>query len=204
MSRQNGFTLIEVMVAILLMAIVSLIAWRGLDSVTRSDTHLQESAEQHAQLMRALNQLQRDFALRASTELAEPPAPDEDGKQSQPERPAVSVRSSDSNPLQLELVRAAATADGKVQRVNWWVKNGTLYRASATPRSRYPLPAPKEGVAVLGELEQFDVRVWRADRGWSRLTGSSEENPAGVEISFNRRTAQGIEHYRQVLATMAD
>ncbi|MCW1248228.1 prepilin-type N-terminal cleavage/methylation domain-containing protein, partial [Pseudomonas sp. SAICEU22] len=37
MVRQNGFTLIEVMVAILLMTIVSLIAWRGLDGVTRAD-----------------------------------------------------------------------------------------------------------------------------------------------------------------------
>jgi prepilin-type N-terminal cleavage/methylation domain-containing protein len=33
-NRQEGFTLIEVMVAIMLMAIVSLIAWRGLDSVS--------------------------------------------------------------------------------------------------------------------------------------------------------------------------
>lgn len=31
--RQAGFTLIEVMVAIMLMAIVSLMAWRGLDSM---------------------------------------------------------------------------------------------------------------------------------------------------------------------------
>lgn len=35
--RQSGFTLLEVMVAILLMIIVSLIAWRGLESMTRTD-----------------------------------------------------------------------------------------------------------------------------------------------------------------------
>ena len=45
MRNQQGFTLIEVMVAILLMAVVSLIAWRGLDSVTRADSHLQASSE---------------------------------------------------------------------------------------------------------------------------------------------------------------
>ena len=43
---QQGFTLIEVMVAIMLMALVSVIAWRGLDSVTRADQHLQTSTEQ--------------------------------------------------------------------------------------------------------------------------------------------------------------
>jgi len=47
MNRQQGFTLIEVMVAILLMAVVSLIAWKGLDSVTRADSHLQASPTAH-------------------------------------------------------------------------------------------------------------------------------------------------------------
>ncbi len=39
--RQAGFTLIEVMVAIMLMAIVSLMAWRGLDSIARASAHLE-------------------------------------------------------------------------------------------------------------------------------------------------------------------
>ena len=69
---QQGFTLIEVMVAILLMAVVSLIAWRGLDSVTRADQHLQASTEQTEALLRALNQLERDISLRASVELSVP------------------------------------------------------------------------------------------------------------------------------------
>ncbi len=41
--RQAGFTLIEVMVAIMLMAIVSLMAWRGLDSIARASAHLEDS-----------------------------------------------------------------------------------------------------------------------------------------------------------------
>lgn len=72
MKNQQGFTLIEVMVAILLMAVVSLIAWRGLDSVTRADSHLQASSEQSDSLLRALNQLQRDVEMRAGIELTEP------------------------------------------------------------------------------------------------------------------------------------
>ncbi|WP_223523629.1 type II secretion system protein J, partial [Pseudomonas sp. BF-RE-24] len=74
-ARQTGFTLLEVMVAILLMAVVSLIAWRGLDSVTRADSHLQASTEQTEALLRVLNQLERDVALRASIELSEPVKP---------------------------------------------------------------------------------------------------------------------------------
>ncbi|WP_265463411.1 PulJ/GspJ family protein, partial [Aeromonas salmonicida] len=69
---QSGFTLIEVLVAVMLMAIVSLIAWRGLDSVTRADTHLKASTEQTEELLRSLNQLERDVALRAAVQLREP------------------------------------------------------------------------------------------------------------------------------------
>ncbi len=56
----------------MLMAIVSLIAWRGLDSVSRADSHLQASTEQTEALLRTLNQLDRDLALRASIELRTP------------------------------------------------------------------------------------------------------------------------------------
>ncbi|WP_122860612.1 PulJ/GspJ family protein, partial [Pseudomonas viridiflava] len=77
-KHQRGFTLLEVMVAILLMSIVSLIAWRGLDSVTRTDARLRENTEQTESLLRAFNQLERDMALRASIEMQEP---DLDGDQ---------------------------------------------------------------------------------------------------------------------------
>lgn len=199
MQEQRGFTLIEVLVAIVLMAIVSLIAWRGLDGVTRADAHLQDSSTQHADLLRALNQLQRDYALRTTTELSEPPPPDAEPDAERRETPTVTLRSSDREPLQLELIRVAASQDGKLQRVRWWVANGTLYRAAASARSRFPLPVPKDAVAVLSGLEKVQMRVWRSDRGWSQLAGNREDNPLGLELHFNRRGAQGIEPYRQVL-----
>ena len=79
MKNQQGFTLIEVMVAILLMAVVSLIAWRGLDSVTRADSHLQASGEQSDSLLRTLNQLQRDVDMRAGIELSRAAGEHDDG-----------------------------------------------------------------------------------------------------------------------------
>src|SRR3546814_4462417 len=59
--------------------------------------------------------------------------------------------------------------------------------AAGTPRSRYPLPAPRDAVAVLSDLQRVEVRVWRADRGWARLSGSKEENPLGVELRSEER-----------------
>ncbi|QKV65262.1 prepilin-type N-terminal cleavage/methylation domain-containing protein [Pseudomonas sp. 43A] len=200
-NRQEGFTLIEVMVAILLMAIVSLIAWRGLDSVTRADTHLQASTEHTEALLRTLHQLERDIALRASIELREPLLNDNDDERS--EQPAaISVRSADDQSFRLDVIRSAATSQNGLQRVRWWLKDQTLYRAAATPRDRYPLPAPKQAVAVLDRISDLQVRVWEPQMGWRQLSGNRKENPQGLEIRLTRQTPQGEEHYRQVLGPL--
>jgi general secretion pathway protein J len=201
MNHQQGFTLIEVMVAIMLMAVVSLIAWRGLDSVTRADAHLQASTEQTQALLRTLNQLERDVALRASIELAEPLKPGvEDTPAEAP--PALTVRSSDNHGFRLDVIRVAPDQGGELQRVRWWLKGDTLYRAQAASRSQYPLPAPNEGVAVLKGISEATLRVWQTDKGWRPLSGNRQENPQGIEISLTRQTPQGVEHYRQVLGPL--
>ncbi|AKJ99795.1 general secretion pathway protein GspJ [Pseudomonas chlororaphis] len=200
-ARQTGFTLLEVMVAILLMAVVSLIAWRGLDSVTRADSHLQASTEQTEALLRALNQLERDVALRASIELSEPLKPGIDDEPSTAP-PALTVRSTDGQGFRLDVIRVAAARDGALQRVRWWLKGNTLYRAQGPARDRYPLPAPGDGVAVLNEVSSAGLRYWDKDKGWRKLSGNRQENPFGIEISLTRETPQGTERYRQVLGPL--
>ncbi|MCQ2995430.1 prepilin-type N-terminal cleavage/methylation domain-containing protein [Pseudomonas syringae] len=201
MSSQKGFTLIEVMVAIMLMAVVSLIAWRGLDSVTRADAHLRDSSEQTQQLLRALNQLERDVALRAGIELLEPPGPETNDEPSSAPA-AVTVRGADSKGLRLDVIRTAANQEGGLQRIRWWLKGDTLYRAQADASSRFPLPAPGEGVVVLTQVSELQLRVWEDGKGWRMLTGTREENPAGIEIRLARQTPQGVERYRQVLGPL--
>ncbi|WP_112194806.1 type II secretion system protein GspJ [Pseudomonas sp. LG1E9] len=192
---EQGFTLIEVMVAIMLMAVVSLIAWRGLDSVTRADHHLQASTEQTEAMLRVLNQLQRDISLRASVELTVP----KDGADG---LAGVSVRSSDSKGFQLDVIRSAPVTGDGLQRVRWWLKGDSLYRAAAPARDRFPLPAAKDGVVVLTGVSDLQVRVWDADKGWRQLSGNRRADPLGLEIRLVRQTAQGVERYRQVLGPL--
>lgn len=194
---QQGFTLIEVMVAILLMAVVSLIAWRGLDSVTRADQHLQASTEQTETLLRALNQMQRDINLRASVELNS-----RDDASKETGLAAVTVRSSDSKGFRLDVIRSAPVAGDGLQRVRWWLKGDSLYRAAAPARDHYPLPAAKDGVVVLSGVNDLQVRVWEADKGWRQLSGNRREDPLGLEVSLVRDTPQGVERYRQVVGPL--
>ena len=198
---EQGFTLIEVMVAIMLMAVVSVIAWRGLDSVTRADQHLQASSEQTEVLLRALNQLQRDISLRASVEL-NAPEPSKNSAEKLDGLAAVTVRSSDSKGFRLDIIRSAPIAGDGLQRVRWWLKGDSLYRAAAPARDRYPLPAAKDGVVVLSGVRDLQVRVWEADKGWRQLSGNRREDPLGLEISLVRETPQGVEKYRQVVGPL--
>ena len=198
---EQGFTLIEVMVAIMLMAVVSVIAWRGLDSVTRADQHLQASSEQTEVLLRALNQLQRDISLRASVEL-NAPEPSKNSAEKLDGLAAITVRSSDSKGFRLDIIRSAPIAGDGLQRVRWWLKGDSLYRAAAPARDRYPLPAAKDGVVVLSGVRDLQVRVWEADKGWRQLSGNRREDPLGLEISLVRETPQGVEKYRQVVGPL--
>ncbi|MEW5716789.1 general secretion pathway protein J [Pseudomonas grimontii] len=198
---EQGFTLIEVMVAIMLMAVVSVIAWRGLDSVTRADQHLQASSEQTEVLLRALNQMQRDISLRASVEL-NAPDPAKNSAEKVDGLAAVTVRSSDSKGFRLDIIRSAPVAGDGLQRVRWWLKGDSLYRAAAPARDRYPLPAAKDGVVVLSGVSDLQVRVWEADKGWRQLSGNRREDPLGLEISLVRETPQGVEKYRQVVGPL--
>ncbi|QDG60083.1 type II secretion system protein GspJ [Pseudomonas sp. NIBRBAC000502773] len=198
---EQGFTLIEVMVAIMLMAVVSVIAWRGLDSVTRADQHLQASSEQTEVLLRALNQLQRDISLRASVEL-NAPEPSKNSAEKLDGLAAITVRSSDSKGFRLDIIRSAPIAGDGLQRVRWWLKGDRLYRAAAPARDRYPLPAAKDGVVVLSGVRDLQVRVWEADKGWRQLSGNRREDPLGLEISLVRETPQGVEKYRQVVGPL--
>jgi general secretion pathway protein J len=56
-----GFTLIEVMVAISVMALMSLMAWRGLDGMLRSQSSLQSRSDEIRSLQAGLAQWQTDL-----------------------------------------------------------------------------------------------------------------------------------------------
>ncbi|WP_225935902.1 type II secretion system protein GspJ [Pseudomonas fakonensis] len=192
-GRQQGFTLIEVMIAILLMAVVSLIAWRGLDSVSRADRHVRQAHDDNQSVLRVFQQLQRDLALRASLELLEPPLPGREAP-GKPLLPAVRARAD-----RLELVRSGAIPGSGLQRVRWYLQGGTLYRATAPAQDHYPLPAPKGAVAVLENVTAFSLRDWQAKGGWQSPAGEARDNPMGLEVRLTWRGPQGDERYRQVL-----
>lgn len=67
MKAPKGFTLVEVLVAIGVMAVLALLSWRGIDAMLRSQAQLQQRADQIRTLQAGLSQWQADLNRIAGT-----------------------------------------------------------------------------------------------------------------------------------------
>ena len=61
-TRHRGFTLIEVLVAVVIMAIMSLMAWQGVDGIVRARDSNQVRLEQTLRLETVISQWEQDLA----------------------------------------------------------------------------------------------------------------------------------------------
>ena len=204
---QSGFTLVEVMIAITIMAVLAVMAWRGLDGVSRANSTLERRSEELGRLLRALDQLERDLAWRATTELPSnaiteaPRALRELGARtaSTPPPPATTdllppalqARRQTDLPFFFEIVRAAPMAPGQWQRVQWWRRGNVLYRAAGPASASFPLRPPETGerVALLEGVSAFQLRAWEPGQGWRNLPAASpaRASATGLELTLDVR-----------------
>jgi len=61
MARSRGFTLVELLVAIAVMAVLSLMSWRAIDGMGRTQAHTRERADAQTELQGALGQWAADL-----------------------------------------------------------------------------------------------------------------------------------------------
>ncbi len=195
--NQQGFTLIEVLVALALMALLSIISWRALDVLERSSERLNASADDTLALVRVLGQLESDISSHAAMAIV-PPLPETAGNE--PVAPAGVVLPSGitwSAPV-LTVVRTAHEAAW--QQVAWGYVDNTLRRAVGPASSVLPLPEPGPGQIVLEDVDDFSVRAWIPGQGWSALSATGQQLAAtGMEITIQRRHQGVDETYRKVV-----
>ncbi|RYF59303.1 MAG: prepilin-type N-terminal cleavage/methylation domain-containing protein [Comamonadaceae bacterium] len=198
---QQGFTLIEVMVALVLMAVVSLVSWRGLESVVRIREHVERDAERDATIVRVMGQLERDVQMRAPDYVLE------GGGATATSRPSllptsVVIERQDNAGVRLEVVRLSGAEAGGWQRIRWWLEAGTLRRAVAQTSDRFPLPQAGPGATILENVTAFGVRAYVPGQGWTPATAAAgAQSASGLEFVVELAPTSGIApSYRRVVA----
>ncbi len=196
----HGFTLVELLVAITILAIVAVLGWRGLDSIVRSRVSLTQQMDHNRGSQLAFAQMQSDLEQLAGAD-------------------SVGTRRNlVADNQRLIFVRTVAPEAGATLLVvvSYRVRDGVLTRReSAGTRELAQLDAlwqaalsdsdPARGVALQSDVTGMAVRLWRDD-AWqlpdntgstSSATGSTGSTtttttttgvPTGLEMSLRLRS----------------
>jgi general secretion pathway protein J len=185
----GGFTLLELLVAITVLSIVSLIAWRGLDSLVHTRERLQPEAEEVRDLLVAFGQMERDLAQVISPSFVPLPTP------------PLLVRS--GSPSGFELIRIAPATPGApsaLQLVIYELRDGRLVRHSSASLDKIGTKpdATLATTPLLNDVQALRVRVWQAGRGWVPPEAATQSFRAvpGIEVQLDRADGR---QYRRVL-----
>lgn len=155
--RSKGFTLIEMLVAITLLAVIALLSWRGLDATIRGRDDIAANLGQTRLIGRYFSQLQYDLLnLVTADEVFGPP---------------LRIR-----PNELVLVRHLGIGSGptQVQVVRYQLKDRELIRSASQPLSS--LAGLDDAlrhmdrfarIVVSDDARSMQLAVWIAPEGWT-------------------------------------
>ena len=182
LRRATGFTLVEMLVAITIMAVLGLIAWRGLDQLIAQRTRLDDSTGDTEQVVRTLSQFERDMSQRVPDALV--------AGRTLPGSSlpfAVDVDTDARGQPRIRVLRART--GGGTTNVLWSVEGGALVRTTSTTKA-----SGADRVALLASVSGVGVRVllangWVDARNLVRSASVLPERGAAVEFSIDRGAA---------------
>ena len=197
MTPARGFTLIEVMVALVVMAIMSLMAWQGVSGIVRTREVSQEALERTLRLETVVSQWEQDLAALQ-------------------DRTGVPTLSCDG-----QSVRLVRRADAGLQVVAWSLRpadggGSTWQRWAGTPvqttgalqeswlRTQQFQGGEEGQIRALPGLEEWQVYFFR-NNAWSNCqstadspgavttTGTTSSSlPTGVRVVLSFRPGSGV------------
>lgn len=160
--RQRGFTLVEMLVALTIFALMSVLAYRGLTSVLQTREHLTEDNRRWRDIALTLSQLEQDMSTvvnRPIRDSGDLPLPALVGN----------PQAFGANDAQLGFSRmgmawqTGVLAD--VQRHGYRLNNGTLEQLVWPVLDRAPLTEPVVN-ALLARVNRFELRYLDGSGNW--------------------------------------
>jgi len=176
---QRGMTLVELLVAMTVMAFVAVLGWRGLDSITRARISLNEELAQTRGLQLAFAQLQTDcMNVVHPAEI--------DGRQPL-----------DIDQTRITLVRRTQpeAQPGALQLVTYRLRDGALTREESPPTrdlvrlnqyQQLAQSSASSGVRLQSGVHSMQSRVWADDgRGWRGMGSVDSSMPTSRAALMN-------------------
>ena len=180
----RGFTLLELLVAITVLSIVSMIAWRGLDSLVATRERLEPEVDDVRSLLTAFGQMERDL-----TQVANPAFL---GLITSP----LNIGVADGGQV-IELARVASPVADRateVQTVFYRVVDGMLVRQATPPLPEFERADAEnfETARLMGQVQSIAVRVWQVPTGWVSPFNpdASGTQPTGTQPTSTQPTAR--------------
>jgi general secretion pathway protein J len=174
--RAGGFTLVELLIAAALLAVLAVLSWRGLDAVLESRRRIVEASDELRALTLAFSQLDEDLRRSWPVRLLKLQAPS-----------IGFTVSGEQAAATLELLREAtgAAEPTQLQRVAWRLRDGVLERGFGAWTAPAPGGAASDALSsfaptgaaaaaagglvwqpILGGVAQLQMQGWVARQGW--------------------------------------
>jgi len=191
-TRPRGFTLIEVLVAVLIFALLAAAAYAALDALLRARTGLHARAVDLRQWQTTIGRLERD--LRQASDR---------GVRNEYGEPVAMLRGDATG---IELTRAGLAnpleqARARIERVQWAVTDHRLHRMNFAVLDRAvasrPLITPMLDAVTRVEFSYFDGAQWRNQ--WPRpnvAPGTAAGLPRAIAVVLETR---GFGELRRVI-----
>jgi general secretion pathway protein J len=189
-AYQRGFTLVELMVAIVVMALLALLSWRGLDGMTRVQSQTQTHTDSVLALQAGLAQWQTDLdALTLQPNVPGVTGLDYDGQVLRLTRRYAEKPENTQNPLRNDSIRVVAwsqrNADSGIKWLRWQsepLKTRAELQAAwqqAKQWANNATEADKKGEVVVAAIDKWQVFYYRNDVWVNALSSANEPNQAG-------------------------
>jgi general secretion pathway protein J len=199
--KTRGFTLLELLVAITVLSVVSIMAWRGLDSLVATRERLEPELDETRAMLVAFGQMERDLSQVVNPTFL--------GLATSP----LNVRPA-GGAMMIEVVRIALPEPDRateVQTVYYRVVDNTLVRQAtpATPYFQRTDAEQFENARLIEHVRSMEVRLWQPGVGWTAPGEGSDPSAAagvrtqpvpGIEVIVTRTDGKA---YRRVFLVSA-
>jgi general secretion pathway protein J len=187
-NAASGFTLVEMIIAITILAMVAILGWRGLDGIVRSRVALTTEMEQTRGMQLTFAQLQSDCAQIAPVSLMSA-------------RPTLLAA-----PGRLLMVRLvfADQQPTRVQIVDYRLRDGRLTRQESAPTRDLNLldsmwqsalndggdnAANSQAVLLQSDIASMQMQLWGSDgQGWRPSAAANAGSQDSANVNANHWT----------------